>query len=230
MVFGESKNIGNGSVRTWVHPKEDGSPDAVGIAFTETVLAGLPSKKPTNGMGGYEYTPWLPKEAATSPFDHVVVDWDPEGHVPAPIYTVPHFDFHFYMMKTAKCIKIDNTGKDLALCQKKPAPEFMPKNYMYAPQREIKYMGSHWVDVNTPKLHGKPFTYTFIYGSYNGKVAFFEPMVTMEYLRSKPGLTADIPQPAMYDAPGMLFPTKYHVSYDAARREYTVVLSDLIKR
>lgn len=55
-------------------------------------------------------------------------------------------------------------------------------------------------------------------------------MVTMEYLRSKPGLTVDIPQPAMYDAPGMLFPTKYHVSYDAARREYTVVLSDLIKR
>lgn len=228
-IVGDTMDMGNGTARTWVHIDKDGKPDQVGITLTETALEGLQTAKPDNGMDGYEFTLKLPKEASILPFDHIGIDWNPKGHTPAPIYTVPHFDFHFYMITPAERMTIDPAGEGMKLCQKKPAPTALPKDYIYAPDSEIKYMGSHWVDVNTPELHGKPFTQTFIYGSYNGKVAFIEPMITMEYLKSKPNVSYKVPQPQKLNYKGKMYPTKYHIRYLPDRKEYQILLDGFVK-
>ncbi|MEP6495442.1 MAG: hypothetical protein ABJF01_22335 [bacterium] len=41
-----------------------------------------------------------------SGFDHVVLDWNPAGHEPEHVYTLPHFDFHFYSVSEAEQMKI----------------------------------------------------------------------------------------------------------------------------
>ena len=48
-------------------------------------------------------------------------------------------------------------------------------------------MGAHWLDITSPELNQenpKSFTQTFIYGSYDGKVIFMEPMITKAFMDS----------------------------------------------
>jgi hypothetical protein len=47
-------------------------------------------------------------------------------------------------------------------------------------------MGSHFVDITSPEFNGGIFTQTFIFGSYESNVIFYEPMITLDYLLSKP--------------------------------------------
>ena len=77
-----------------------------------------------------------------------------------------------------------------------------------------------------PALY-QPFTRTFIYGSWDGRFTFYEPMVTRAYLLMRPDATAAaIPVPALYPEPGY-YPTGYRVSYDAQAKEYLVALTGL---
>jgi hypothetical protein len=55
-------------------------------------LKGLPEGKTM------EFTLALPKEAAPTAYNHIGIDWNPQGHEPQGIYDKPHFDFHFYMI------------------------------------------------------------------------------------------------------------------------------------
>lgn len=222
--------MGHGLVWTWVRLDKENKPEAVGISFTETALSGLPTEKPDNSMDGYEFTLSLPKEVRSLPFDHVAVDWNPKGHIPPGIYDVPHFDFHFYMCSTDIRKKIVLDAKDMKRCQEKPDSDYLPEGYIYAPQSEIKYMGAHWVDLSSPEFNGKPFTHTFIYGSYDGKVVFIEPMITLSYLLTKPSVTAPIKQPRKVHKPGFYYPSSYSVRYDEVRREYTIALEGFVKR
>lgn len=224
--------MGNGTAYAWIKSDSEGNPESVGVTFTESALDGLPADKPNNGFDGYEFPLALPKgdALAKTPYDHVALDWNPKGHIPPGIYDVPHFDVHFYMNPISERQKITLEGEDMARCQLKPDAKFLPDGYMYAPGSEYKYMGSHWVDTSSPELSGKPFTYTFIYGSYNGQVVFWEPMVTVEYLKSKPNLVVPIKQPKAYQRAGLYYPTSYTIRYNPQRHEYVVALEGFKKR
>jgi hypothetical protein len=91
-------------------------------------------------------------------------------------------------------------------------------------------MGSHWVDPTSPEFNGNVFTRTFIYGSYDGKIAFVEPMMTKAYIESRPNEVIAIKQPQKYVMNGGFFPKQYRVKYDPATREYTVSLEGLTER
>jgi hypothetical protein len=71
-------------------------------------------------------------------------------------------------------------------------------------------MGAHWVDATSPELNGAPFTQTFIYGSYNGEVNFYEPMITEEFIKANPSFERTIPQPTKYQKTGY-YPTKMRI-------------------
>src|ERR1044072_4966536 len=43
---GESRPLGNGTVRSWVTLDRNGDPTAVGVTFSEAALSGLPAKEP----------------------------------------------------------------------------------------------------------------------------------------------------------------------------------------
>lgn len=221
--------MGNGTVYSWVRVDDHGTPVGVGITCTATALEGLPMEKPKTGLIGYEIPLKLPAQAKDTGIDHVAFDWNPLGHVPPGIYDVPHFDAHFYMMTTEERREITLEGDDKARTLKPPPPGVMPEGYIIAPGSEEKFMGVHWASLSWPEFHGKAFTQSFVYGSYNGKLAFIEPMFTLAMLKEKPQLILDIPQPKTYPS-GKYFPTKYRISYDDTRKEYSVALEGFVKR
>ncbi|RYD93814.1 MAG: hypothetical protein EOP50_10530, partial [Sphingobacteriales bacterium] len=65
-------------------------------------------------------------------------------------------------------------------------------------------MGKHWADTTAVEFHGKKFEKTFIYGSYNGKFIFLEPMIALDYLKTKPNITLPISQAAKAQQTAMI--------------------------
>ena len=91
-------------------------------------------------------------------------------------------------------------------------------------------MGAHWVDITSPELNQqdpKTFTQTFIYGSYDGKVIFMEPMITKIYLDTVNNFERNIPQPAKFKTTGY-YPTKMKIIRNAS--ETQVVMNEFVYR
>jgi hypothetical protein len=227
--LGQFTILGDGTVRTWVK-FANGKPASLGVTFSEMALQGLPTvEKLPKAMPVMEYELALPKEARNIGFDHISLDYGPVGHPPADIYDKAHFDVHFYMMPSAERKKITARGKDLAVCEKKPDAGTLPVGYILAPGTAIPQMGVHAVDPSGPEFRGEGFTKTFIYGYYNGKMTFIEPMVAVDYLKTKPNSSGAVKAPLVYQRPGF-YPTKYSITFDEKRREYSVSLDGLTWR
>ena len=225
---GATKPLGSGTVRSWVTLNEAGKPVAVGLTFTESAFKTAPTELPS-GRENVVLNLQLPKEAAATAFDHIGFDWNPMGHPPANIYTVPHFDIHFYTISVKEQERITAQGDDVQKCYQKPAAEYIPAGYILPPDTAVPRMGAHWIDPNSRELNGQPFTRTFLYGNYEGKIIFYEPMIAKSFFETKASLTEDIKLPQKYAKPGY-YPTKYSVSYDAVKKEYTVALEGMTLR
>ncbi len=225
---GPVRQMGNGRAYTFVTLDAAGKPTAIGIRMSEAVLSGLPTGLTHDGHAG-EYVLSLPKEAETSGYNHVEIDWNPKGHPPPGVYDIPHFDFHFYLISPEQRNRITAKGDDLARTHKAPAPDFMPEGYILPEGTEVPRMGAHAVDPASPEFHKRVFTKTFVYGFYDGSMAFLEPMATRAFLETKPNVTDPVKLPKAY-ARQAYYPTRYSVKYDGARREYVISLEDLIYR
>src|SRR5829696_3460860 len=96
--YGTPQRVGSGTVRTYIvmEQKNGGRPLEVGVALSEKALEGLPapveSSDPMANM--HMYTLDLPARNPTQ-YKFVQFDWNPKGHEPDSVYTLPHFDFHF---------------------------------------------------------------------------------------------------------------------------------------
>jgi hypothetical protein len=90
-------------------------------------------------------------------------------------------------------------------------------------------MGSHWVDRFAPELAGATFTKTFLMGSYQRKIIFYEPMITQAYILSRPQATFPIKQPQAFAQKGY-YPTTYRIEYDEKAKEYRMALMDFVLR
>jgi hypothetical protein len=119
--------------------------------------------------------------------------------------------------------------KTLPTFRKLPPTGYMAAGYILPPDVEVPMMGAHWVDPKSPELNGNPFQSTFIYGSYDGQVAFLEPMVALAFLESKPNFEQPISVPKKVAKSGY-YPTRYKVSYNADRHEYSISLEGLVMR
>lgn len=226
VVFGRPVAVGLGMAWTWVRvDKTTKKPVAVGVGMTETALDGLPEDL-EGPMPSVEYMLDLPKELKGLPFDHVGLSYNPKGHIPPGIYDTPHFDVHFFTISEKDRAKITTKPEDLKRGAKAPAGPYVMPDYILPPGTYEPNMGSHWVHPASPELNGKPFTSTFIYGSFDGRVAFFEPMVTNAFLRTKPDFKQDLKMPAAYQREGY-YPSSYRVVYNASRKEYSISLEGL---
>ncbi len=223
---GETRLIGNGAAWAWVERDAKGAPVRIGVTFTETALSGLPAEPPSPEQENWEHPLPLPARAAVPPFTHITMNWNPRGHIPPGIYDVPHFDFHFYTIDPEQREKITCKGADYEKCFNKPDAKYLPQDYILPPGTEFPKMGVHWIDPSSPEFNKQPFTKTFIYGSYDGQVAFLEPMATMSYLATKPHIAETVKPPAEYQRHGH-YPAAYSLKYDPARKEYTVALEGL---
>jgi Domain of unknown function (DUF5602) len=208
--------IGNGTARTFVVETGSAQPSAIGIELSTTALDGLPA----------DMAQWslpMPAGLSTPPWDHVMINWNPQGHEPTAIYGLPHFDFHFYTITPDEQMQIaggpDNT----------PVPtQNVPQDYS-SQVMSVPMMGVHWADTQSPEFHGSTFDRTFIYGFYQGNMVFVEPMVTRAMLTSKPNATAPVKQPQSYQKSGF-YPDQYSVRYDAASNTVRITLESLRNR
>jgi hypothetical protein len=215
-TLGETVVLCHGKAQSFVTKDANGNPVCIGLTFSEDALTNLPS---TNTMT----TIPVPKDNGTL-VDHISADYNPHGHVPIGIYDKPHFDIHFYMISEAEQSKVV-IGPEMEIL---PPAEFIPTDYQPGPSG-VPNMGKHWSDVTSKEFNGQPFDYTFIYGSYNGKFTFYEPMVTLAFFQSKKSFSAVIKQAAKVERQGY-YPTMYSVAYDAAKKMYTIKLEKLILR
>ncbi len=219
--------IGAGEARSFVTLDAAGKPETIGIRLSAMALRGLPAEEPKDAIE-WEYLLRLPPQAAGAGYDHIAIDWNPHGHVPQGVYDKPHFDFHFYFIDSADRERITAVGADLERAHRLPAAQFMPAGYILPPGTEVPRMGAHAVDPKGAEFSGQGFTNTFIYGFYDGRMIFVEPMITTAFLETKPVLHTLIAVPEQYPGPGY-YPIRYGVVYDHDRQEYEITLDGLTR-
>lgn len=216
--YGPARPFAKGVVRAVVTMNHNGEPESIGIKFSERILDNLPDHLE-------EFSVELPNKAKGLPFDHIDLGWNPEGHEPPGTYDLPHFDIHFYMISQEEKMQIADAAKAELL----PGDEFIPESYSSTPGF-VPMMGKHWVDILSDEFHGGIFSQTFIFGSYDEEVIFYEPMVTKDYLLEKTSKQYEIRQPAEFQRTGLYYPTTYSISYDATRKEYTISMENMVLR
>lgn len=198
-IYGESERVGRGTVRSFVE-LSGRRPIAIGVEFTKRALRGLPASGPEQ-----DYVLELPRRAF-EPFTHVYLNYNPEGHSPLEIYGIPHFDIHFYMISNAEREAIDGSRGG-----QNPASQFVPAGYISTVD-VVPRMGVHWIDPRSPEFQpGGRFTRTLIYGFFDGRMAFIEPMITLDFLRNGRSVRLRIPQPAEVQQTGY-YPQRYVIT------------------
>jgi len=252
--YGAAQQVGNGTVRTYIvtDQKNGGRPLEVGVALSEQALEGLPAPvESTDPMANmHMYTLELPARNPTQ-YKFVQFDWNPKGHEPDSVYTYAHFDFHFYTVPVeVRNSILPSDPQYAAKAANYPAPEYRPPFYLDAATAAnapaaavtIPMMGLHWLDVRSPELQKltgnpagyRPFTKTFIYGTWDGQFIFDEPMITRAYILSKKAATDPavvdevIPVPtAQKYSPAGFYPSAYRITWDAQQKEYRIALTQL---
>ena len=204
---GPEVQVGNGKAWTWVQLKDDGSPERLAITINDAAMNSVPTGNPGEGGHNMEENSYvLPvhQKGSVTPFKHVWLNWNPAGHEPPGIYDIPHFDIHYYMISNEEREAMDNAKLDIL-----PNAAYFPPTYI-SPGPGVPKMGNHWLDATSPELNGQPFTQTFILGSYNSNVIFYEPMITKTFLQGAANYERAIPQPAKFQKTGW-YPTKMRV-------------------
>jgi len=249
---GEPRPLGNGTVNTYVTVKDDGLPLAIGIRMTETALQGLPGEPNASSrcfdlnsdgkleagnecLGDYESVMNWPTEAekADLPFRWMGLNWNARGHHPKNVYDLPHFDIHFYMagrdaitsIRPGPCGEFVDC-EDFERARVPVAPQYLPAGHADV-GAVVPAMGNHLLHMASPELStpGERFTHTLIYGAYDGEIIFIEPMVTREFLLSKPVLCVPMAQPAAWQKPSR-YPRQYCMRYLPEDQAFTISLED----
>jgi len=254
-VAGAISALGNGTVQSYGEFDANGVPAAVGIAFSAQALDGLPSgsdqhhcfdrnkdgvvDRATECLHQHELVLPLPDamaRRADMPFKWVLLNWNPHGHIPPGVYDTPHFDVHFFMESIANvfAIQAGPCGPEFVRCdQFQTGRRPVPANYMHADFRDVEAvvpaMGNHLVDLTGPEFNKQPFARTWIYGVYDGKVTFYEEMVTRSFLLTRPDTCFPIKQPPAVAVTGF-YPTVSCLRHDARTGEYLVSMERFILR
>jgi hypothetical protein len=232
--FGPSQNLGNGTVKTYTTLDEGGNPTEVGLRMTATALDGLPQ---TTTDPPHMLMLAFPDQAATTAFDHVMLNWNPEGHVPAALFREPHFDFHFDMVDMATMQAISPADQNFAAkAEHAPEAKYVPQDYIVPPEppvvaQAVPGMGMHLVDSSDASL--VPGSYDFdqivINGTWDGRYTFIEPMITREWLLTNPTSQQGLKLPQAYQEAGY-YPTNYGVHVDEQTKDYVISLAGLTMR
>jgi len=241
--------LGNGAVTSYAEFEGQATPKAIGVMFSAAALDGLPTgsdnhhcidRNKDGAVAGamkceqtFEHVIPLPDAVARRadiPIKWVLLNWNPVGHIPPGVYDVPHFDVHFELGPIAEIFAIESgpCGPEFVRCdQFQIAKKPLPPNYVPADFRDVDAvvpaMGNHLVDLTGPEFGKQPFTRSWIYGVYDGRVIFYEEMVTRAHLLSKPNACTPIKSPKAVAAAGF-YPTVSCIRNNAASGEYTVSL------
>jgi hypothetical protein len=245
-IKGESRLVGKGEVFTWIRvDKKTGIPRQLGISVTPKAMQGLPADDGLAQPGSlklklidgspyhnFEYELMFPKEADRTAFSHMGFNWNPEGHGPLPgVFYEPHFDVHFYMAtpEYRHSITNDSLSDDLHVQNIEPPRPFLPEAYKRAPNTSEPRMGTHYADMTSEQLKPGKFDNIFLFGGHDGNVLFWEPMLTRNYLLSKPNFHEKIQQPMAFPVSGY-YPLSYSVKHNKKTGNIDISLDELTLR
>ena len=225
VLRGPEVTMGNGKVNSFFSISFGGVPQELGIEISKEAFTGL-TQDPTN-FPNLSFTLSLPQKAKeTTAFDHIIIHWNPQGHPPVNVFTIPHFDFTFFMITPAERMAIaPYTPATAAMFDNLPPSGYIPASYLVNPGG-VPGLGKLWGDHHFQM----PFTHTNIYGSYNGKLSFVGPMITKTILESGTRLSVGYDQPQKFEQTGKYYPTKYNAYMDASTNKHYITLSDFVQR
>ena len=232
--FGPSQPLGNGTVKTYATLDEGGRPTEVGVRLTATALDGLPDTS-----SGLPPTVMLdfPDQASATAFDHVMLNWNPQGHEPPELFGKPHFDFHFDMVDMATIQAIIASDPDYAAkAERAPEAKYVPQDYVVPPgapaaAQAVPGMGVHLIDFSEPGLvpGSYDFKHIIINGTWDGHYTFIEPMITREWLLTGPASEQPLKLPQAYEK-SAYYPTTYGVRVDEQSKDYVISLGGMTMR
>jgi hypothetical protein len=255
-ISGAYQTVGTGLISSFAEFDRNDKPLVIGIVFNEQALDQLPAEMSDghqcfdrNGDGTIdphtECNAWhewiipLPSDVARRtdiPFKWAQVNWNPKGHIPPGVYDKPHFDVHFFLEGISETFGIQSgpCGPEFVRCdQFKLATKAVPPNYIHPDYKSVDAvapaMGNHLIDFTSPEFHGQNFMRTMIYGSYDGKITFYEEMLTLDYLRSQTNKCNPI-KSSRGVAIGGYYPSGSCVRHDPAKKEYSVSLEKFTLR
>ena len=215
-------------MRSWISIRKDTRlPHEIGIEMTPQALQGLP----TEDHGATIIAPLHIKARQLTPFTHIGVNWQPYGHSNTP-FIKPHFDIHFYIISNEEREAIPEYSARTASAFNLPLPgsAYMPLDYSRPPGQGAVYpqMGKHWLPLAlAPYL---PFTKIMVYGSYNGKFIFVEPMISLDYLLANiDSKNNDYSQPLKFKKAGY-YPSKYNIYRDPKTGNIKITLTNFTAR
>lgn len=159
---GESAKIGDGTVKTAATTNSSGELVSLDVHVDDDALASVDEdqKEPHESVAAHLS---LPSEVDTHQFTFVGLHYNPMGHGPPGIYTVPHFDFHFYMVQEAvvESIPFGVAAYDV------PDEQFPEGYQLEDPRLIVPEMGEHLLDGTAPEFGDGEFTHTYVYGTYD---------------------------------------------------------------
>lgn len=253
---GATASLGDGSVSSYADIDVNDVPTAIGLAFSAPALATLPTEHSdghrcfdADGNGTIdlhtECSAWhervipLPTPLSSRsdmPFKWVLLNWNGHGHIPPGVWDLPHFDVHFYLepienifaLQRGPCGPEQLRCDQFALATKPLPPNYIPPDFVNV-DAAAPAMGNHLIDPSAPEFHGRGFTRSWIYGAYEGRIIFYEEMLTRAYLLSKPNACVPIKSPAAVAVAGF-YPRSSCIRFDASANLYTVSLEDFVFR
>mmetsp|Transcript_2103 Transcript_2103/g.3094 ORF Transcript_2103/g.3094 Transcript_2103/m.3094 type:complete len:340 (-) Transcript_2103:195-1214(-) len=181
--------------------------------------------------------------------DHISVDFNPCGHPPFGVFTVPHYDFHIYLVdpdyrSCMTCDKIPGTPICNPEAQTTPngkgffnvntiisgpdagKPANMPDGFHVGIGDFVPLMGGHaWDMENQPNAAaGKPWVDpVWVMGPYDGTIVDYEPMIPLSFMTG----TGDkyYEESLTYVGQSInALPTKFSASYDGTSGYLTVTM------
>ncbi len=255
--YGVASKLGDGAVRAYYQESRSGRPKALGIEISNLAFQNMPTSVSDGTWDvldsknnivwfccGHERSLDLPALAQHTPFEQVVVNFNPHGHIPPGVYDSPHFDFHFYLidelernsiaaplaeeqcqipgpggMQQSVPLSCDNYDRAVA-----PIPADTQATGYVSVGAVEPGMGNHLLDFSSPEFTGAAFTHTLIYGTWKGELHFIEPMITTDYLLNVSGnKCVRYPIPDAMPKSGW-YPTQYCMQYRPSIDSYRVSL------
>jgi hypothetical protein len=249
-------DVGPGRISTYAEMEAQAGPKSIGVSFSSASLNALPAghsdqhhcgdrnkdgvvDRPAECNMWHEWALPLPSDAASRqdvPFKWALINWNPMGHIPPGVYDRPHFDVHFYLAPIEEVFAIEpgSCGPEFVRCDqfelgKKP----VPSNYIHPDFKDVgavaPAMGNHLIDLTGPEFNGQPFTRSWIFGIYDGRITYYEEMLSRDHLLSKPNTCQPIKAAPAVGQAGY-YPTVSCIRYDAQTDTYTVSIENFVLR
>lgn len=190
------------------------------VAAVEQAPADAPMVWPPKADVSVDFAPAVKEQTG---FTFATIYWEPHGHPPA-VYTVPHFDVHFYFVPADQVQSVD--------CKDTTKPRLLPTAYSL-PDVDIPQLGK-LVGVCVPAMGmhavpsgdlapGKHWEGSMLVGYYSGKPTFIEPMITSALLLRKHSFSLKIPE--IEPTPNVRYPKRFRGIYLPGSQTYRFVLS-----